>query len=83
MDDQVIFMPGDIVSVLDNIDLESITIATIKAVEPDNEIEGLVWLYLVSNRDMFNDKIHPAYGAYWDMIDAGNPRLELISRAVP
>lgn len=78
-----IFMPGDIVTVLDNIDLQSKTYATVKAIEPDDEIDGLVWLYLAANRDMFNDKTHPIYGAYWDMIAAGDPRLELVSRAVP
>jgi hypothetical protein len=83
MDDEVIYMPGDIVSILDNIDLETKTVATIKAVEEDNDIPGLVWLYLANNTDLFNDKIHPMYGFYyWDMIEAGNPRIELLSRAV-
>lgn len=75
-----IFMPGDIVTVLDNIDLETKTYATIKAIEPDDEIDSLVWLYLAANRDKLNDKIHPVYGAYWDMIVAGDPRLELVCR---
>ena len=36
-----IFYPGDIIQVLDRIDLETKTIATIKAIEQDHEIEGL------------------------------------------
>lgn len=77
-----IFYPGDIIQVLDRIDLETKTIATIKAIEQDHEIEGLFYLYLVANETALNDKYESKVGNYWDIITNISPYVKLLHRAV-
>lgn len=77
------FQVGDIVEVADKIDPENQTtiIATIKGIEPDNEIEGLYWLYLIANEEVLNVNIHPALGYYWDITHHDSEYIRLLSRA--
>ena len=79
--EQQIFMPGDIVEILDCIDLESKTIATVKGIEQDDEFEGLFFLYLVANNHALNDKYEEKIGYYWDIIENISPYITLLSRA--
>lgn len=81
MEEQVIFYPGDIVRVLDQIDLESTVIATVKGIEEDDEFRGLFYLYLVANNETLNNKFEPKIGYYWDIITNNSPYITLLSRA--
>ena len=73
---------GDIVQVLDHIDLETLTTAVIKMIEPDEEDENLFWLYLSANNEILNNKYESKYGfAYWDIINSNSEYITLLSRA--
>lgn len=73
---------GDIVQILDHIDLETITTAVIKMIEPDEDDENLFWLYLSANNDILNNKYEPKYGfVYWDIINSDSEYIKIISRA--
>lgn len=75
---------GDIVEVFDKIDPEnqSTVIATIKYIEPDNEIKNLYWLYLVANEEALNTNIDPKVGSFWVIREHCNPFIKLINHAV-
>lgn len=60
---------GDIVMVVDKIDLDTTTTATIRLIEQDDEIEGLFWYYLVANKDEYNTQFDPRIGQYWSVIE--------------
>lgn len=77
-----VFYPGDIVSILDKIDGESTIIATVRAIEADDEIDGLYWLYLIANESILNDKFDNKIGNFWTIIESNSPYITLISRAV-
>ena len=72
---------GDIVRVLDNIDLDTETVGTIRLIEPDNEIAGLCWIYIVANHESFNTNIDPRIGAYWKIFEMDNKYISLVKRA--
>lgn len=73
---------GDIIQVLDHIDLETETTAVIKMIEQDEDDENLFWLYLSANNDILNNKYEPKYGfVYWDLINANSEYIKLLSRA--
>jgi len=75
---------GDIVEVFDKIDPENqrTVIATIKRIEPDNDIKGLYWLYLVANEEALNCNIHPLVGNFWEIREHCNAYIKLLSHAV-
>lgn len=75
---------GDIVEVADNIDPENqnTVIATIKLIEPDNEIPDLNWLYLIANEEALNcTDMHPIIGPYWAIKEDTSPYIRLLSKA--
>lgn len=79
---QKIFLLGDVVEVLDHIDLESRIIATVRGIEEDDEIEGLFYLYLVANETFLNDKYEEKLGVYyWDIVPNTSPYINILSRA--
>lgn len=75
---------GDIVEVFDKVDPENqkTVIATIKYIEPDKEIKGLYWLYLVANEEALNYNMHPVVGSFWEIREHCHPYIKLISHAV-
>jgi hypothetical protein len=77
------FQVGDIVEIADKIDPENqpTVIATVKYIEQDNELKDLFWLYLISNEDVLNTNIHPAFGYYWDIKESNSDYIRLLSRA--
>jgi hypothetical protein len=77
------FQVGDIIEVADKIDPENqpTTIATIKYIEPDNEIEGLWWIYLIANEEVLNTNMHPTLGYYWTLVADDDQYIRLLSRA--
>lgn len=77
------FKTGDIVEIADKIDPvnQPTTVATIKYIEPDNEIPNLFWLYLIANEELLNTNMHPTFGYYWIIIENNSDYIRLISRA--
>lgn len=71
---------GDVVKVVDSIDEDTFTYATIRLLEADEEI-GLVWLYLVANNHELNTKFDPKVGYFWRLIDNTDPYLTLHQKA--
>jgi hypothetical protein len=74
---------GDIVEVADKIDPENqpTVTATIKYIEPDEDIEGLNWLYLIANEEVLNvTDVHPIIGPYWAILEDCNNYIRLLSR---
>lgn len=53
--------PGEVCAYIDKIDPESVVNCTVKMVEPDMEIPGLVYYYLIANDESLNDKIDPRF----------------------
>lgn len=83
MNIQCQFQIGDIIEVADRIDPENqpTVLATIKGIEPDNEIPGLFWLYLLANEEVLNTNVHPTLGCYWTLVEDTNDYIRLLSRA--
>lgn len=77
------FQIGDIVEVADKVDPENqpTVITTVKYIEPDNEIPGLFWLYLIANEEVLNTNMHPNFGYYWEIAPDNCPYIRLLSRA--
>lgn len=75
------FQIGDIVEIIDKIDTSISSIATVKLIEPDNEIPNLFWIYLMANEEVLNSNMHPIIGYYWDMIPSNSEYIKLLSRA--
>jgi len=79
------FSVGDIVEVADKIDPENqpTVTATVKYVEPDDEIEGLYWLYLLADEEVLNAIVddNPAVGNYWTIIEDCSNYIRLLSKA--
>lgn len=74
------FNLGDIVCVLDKIDMQHVTFAVVKRIEADDEIEGLFYLYLVAHNQELNINYQDGI-YYWTIIESCNPYLSLIARA--
>lgn len=83
MNYQCLFQIGDIIEVADKIDPENqpTVISTIKYIEPDNEIPGLFWLYLLANEEVLNTNMHHAFGYYWEIVPDSCPYIRRISQA--
>ena len=60
-----VFYIGDIVEVLDEIDCETKTIATIKLIEQDEDFNNIFYLYLIANEEALNVNIDQRIGNYW------------------
>ena len=75
------FKIGDIVEIIDKIDTSISTIATVKLIEPDNEIPDLLWIYLMANEEVLNTNLYPMIGYYWDIIPSNSEYIKLLSRA--
>jgi hypothetical protein len=84
MDSSCQFQIGDIIEVADKLDPENLPtmIATVKYIEPDNEISGLYWLYLIANEEVLNTNMHPTLGYYWELVADSDQYIRLISRAI-
>lgn len=66
------------VIVLDKIDLQTRTNATIVLLEEDNEINGLFYAYLVAENKSLNTQYDPKIGYYWDItVFNNNPYLQI------
>lgn len=77
-----IYYPGDIVYVLDNIDCQTRTMATVKGIEEDEEISGIFYLYLVAVEESLNDKYEDKIGCwYWEIMASNSPYITILSRA--
>jgi hypothetical protein len=72
---------GDIVRVLDSVDLTTETVGTIRMIEPDNEIPGLCWIYIVANYEPYNTNFDPRIGNYWKIFEMDNKYISLVRRA--
>lgn len=68
---------GDIVSVLDRIDLITETVGTVKACDYDPET-GAFYLYIVANNMDLNIHNHPTIGIYFTVIENTSPYLRLV-----
>ena len=67
---------GMVCGLIDNIDESIITNCTIKAIEPDMDIPGLVYYYLMANNEALNDKTDPRFPwRYFDIVDNTTDRL--------
>ena len=67
---------GMVCGLIDSIDESIITNCTIKAIEPDMDIPGLVYYYLIANNDALNDKTDPRFPwRYFDIVDNTTDRL--------
>jgi hypothetical protein len=75
-----VFNKGDVVRVLDKVDLESEVVGTVAMIEPDNEIEGLYWLYIIANYEGYNTNFDPRIGNYWGIFEMDNPYISLVHR---
>jgi hypothetical protein len=75
------FQIGDIVEIIDKIDTSISSIATVRLIEPDNELPGLFWIYLMANEEVLNSNLHPTIGSYWDIIPSDSEFIKLLSRA--
>jgi hypothetical protein len=76
-----VFQIGDIVEIIDKIDTTISSIATVRFIEPDNEIPDLFWIYLMANEEVLNTNLHPVIGYYWDVIPNNSEYIKLLSRA--
>lgn len=72
---------GDIVEVIDQIDCETLTTATIRMIEPDSNIDTLFWLYLIANNESINMNYDPRIGNFWRLIANTDPYLRLVCKA--
>lgn len=72
---------GDIVEIIDQIDHETLTTATIKLVEQDDDIPEIFWLYLVSNKEEDNTHFDSKIGYFWRLIANTEPYIRLVSKA--
>lgn len=77
-----VFYIGDIVEVLDEIDCETKTIATIKLIEQDEDFNNIFYLYLIANEEALNVNIDQRIGNYWKIISSTNEYITLLSHAV-
>lgn len=67
---------GDRVQVIDRIDPDIVETGTIKYIEKD--IDQLVWVYIVSDNEMLNDKVDPKFNwRYWQILAYDDPYLSL------
>lgn len=83
MNTQFQFQIGDIVEVADKIDPENqpTTVATVKYIEPDDDLADLYWLYLYANEEVINTNMHHIFGYYWEIVPNNCPYLRLLSKA--
>lgn len=72
---------GDIVEIRDTVDPAITDIGTIKFIEPDNDIHGLFWIYVIANEEVLNNKPDQRFGYYWEMLEHTSYRIRLLSRA--
>lgn len=72
---------GDIVSIVDNVDLDTTTTATIRLIEQDNDMEGLFWYYLVANKEEYNSNFDPRIGNFWRIIENISPLIMPLAQA--
>jgi hypothetical protein len=77
-----VFYIGDIVEVLDEIDCETKTIATIKLIEQDEDFNNIFYLYLIANEEALNVNIDQRIGNYWKIISSTSEYITLLSHAV-
>lgn len=77
-----VFYIGDIVEVLDEIDCETKTIATIKLIEQDENFNNIFYLYLIANEEALNVNINQRIGNYWKIISSTSEYITLLSHAV-
>lgn len=73
---------GSIVRVLDDVTEDRFTIATIKLIEPDEEIPGVHYMYLVANNPALNVNTDPRIGLYWTLYPVTSPYVTLVSPPV-
>lgn len=66
---------GDVVIVLDDIDYELTNTATIKLIEDDEDIPGLLWLYLRANDESLNTNIDNRIGSFWRVIEYPSDKI--------
>lgn len=68
MEEERSFNIGDVVIILDRIDLESKITAVVRLIEADEYFDDVYYLYLAAEDDSLNDKFDPRVGNYWDLI---------------
>lgn len=64
---------GDIVSVLDSVDMETKIYATVAYIEADSD--GMIWLYLIAINHDYNTEFDPKVGNFWRIIDVDSEYL--------
>ena len=77
---------GDIVTIMDQVDLEHANNGTVKLIESEQVLcEGeripLSWLYIIANDESLNIQFDPRIGNYWRVIADIDPLLGLLQRA--
>lgn len=66
------FNEGQIIGIIDNITGSEVTYGTIRMIEPDEEIDGLLWLYIRADNEELNTHQLPNGSGitYWRMIES-------------
>lgn len=71
-----ILKAGTICLLSDLIDPAIMYNVTVKLIEPDPELKGIVYYYLRANTEELNDKIEPRFGwTYFDIVSNTDVRL--------
>lgn len=79
MKENSIFPIGSICTLIDKIDPELGNLCTIRLIEPDEEIEGLVYYYLRAVDDSLNVNFDNRIGSFFKMSNNNDGYLQLIS----
>lgn len=70
------FYVGQEISIRDVIVPDEYISGTIRYIEPDNEIEGLLWLYIRANDESLNTNLLPNSNiTYWTLIESTSNRI--------
>lgn len=70
-----IFSPGDLIDIVDDIEYDIIHSGTVRLVEPDDEIEGLMYYYVRSNKEEDNINYDPRIGYFWRLIESVSNKI--------
>ena len=83
MEEDYLLPEGTICNLIDAVDIDKSTMCTIKMIEPDDEVEGLYFYYLVANNEDLNIIEEPGLGwKYFAIVGSGDPNLTPISLPV-
>jgi len=70
------FYVGQEISIKDAIASDEYVSGTVRLIEPDNEIQGLLWLYIRANDESLNTNLLPNSNiTYWTLIESTSNRI--------